>query len=78
MLRECLERVIIRDANLPPSINEYSEVFAGYIRAILIDIFSGYDNQVLYKKSRNIMAFFTPIRLVRNTRLLIGVTNSVA
>ncbi|TVY34602.1 hypothetical protein LOCC1_G008505 [Lachnellula occidentalis] len=30
-----------------------------------------YNNQVLYKRSRNIIVFFMLIRLVRNTRLLI-------
>ena len=35
--------VTIRDANLPPSVNEFSEEFAGMAIASLIDFFSEYD-----------------------------------
>jgi len=38
-----INRVIIRDTNLPPSINEFFKEFIGYIIASLIDFFSGYD-----------------------------------
>jgi hypothetical protein len=36
-------RVIIRNANLFPAVNSFSEEFAGYIVIFLIDFFSGYD-----------------------------------
>jgi len=38
-----INRVIVRNANLPPSINKFSEKFADYIIASLIDFFSDYD-----------------------------------
>ena len=36
-----INRVIIRDINLPPSINEFFKKFVRYIIAFLIDFFSG-------------------------------------
>ena len=38
-----INRVTIRDANLPPSADEFSEDFAGCKVASLIDLFSEYD-----------------------------------
>ena len=38
-----INRVIVRDINLPPSINEFSEKFTDYIIASLIDFFSNYN-----------------------------------
>ncbi len=38
-----INRVIIRDANLPPSVNEFFKEFAEYIIASLIDFFSNYN-----------------------------------
>ena len=38
-----INRVTVRDINLPPSINEFSEEFVKYIIASLIDFFSGYN-----------------------------------
>ncbi len=38
-----INRVIVRDVNLPPSINEFFEEFAGYVIVFLIDFFSGYN-----------------------------------
>jgi len=38
-----INAVTIRDANLPPSVNEFSEQFAGMKITSLVDFFSGYD-----------------------------------
>ncbi len=38
-----INRVIIRDTNLPPSVNKFFKEFVGYIIAFLIDFFSSYD-----------------------------------
>ncbi len=35
--------VIVRDVNLPPSIDEFFEEFVGCVIVFLIDFFSGYD-----------------------------------
>ena len=38
-----MNEVTLRDANLPPSVDEFSEEFIGCITALLVDFFSGYD-----------------------------------
>jgi hypothetical protein len=73
-----MNRQTIRDANLPPSVDEFSEEFAGCKIASLIDFFSGYDQVELDVKSRDLTAFQTPLGLLRQTRLPMGATNSVA
>ena len=60
-----INRVTIRDANLPPSINEFSEEFTEYIITFLIDFFSGYNQIELDEKSRNLTTFYIPIGLLR-------------
>ena len=68
----------VRDANLPPSVDEFSEEFAGCQMASMIDFFSGYDQIELDIKSRDLTGFQTPIGLLRMTTLPQGATNSVA
>src|SRR6266498_1048025 len=60
-----INRVIIRDVNLPPSVNEFFKEFAGYIIASLIDFFSDYDQIKLDKKNRDLTTFHTSIGLLR-------------
>ncbi len=62
-----INSVIIRDINLPPSINEFSEEFIRYIIVFLIDFFSDYNQIKFDKKSRDLTTFHTPIRLLRMT-----------
>ncbi len=73
-----MNSVTLRDANLPPSVDEFSEEFAGCSIASLIDFFSGYDQLSLDKKSRDMTAFMTPLGLLRMTTPPQGATNSVA
>ena len=40
---QCLNAVTIRDASLPPTVDEFSEAFAGFLLISLLDFFSGYD-----------------------------------
>lgn len=68
----------MRDANMPPSVDEFSEEFAGCQIASLIDFFSGYDQLRLDPKSRDLTAFMTPLGLLRMTTPPQGATNSVA
>jgi hypothetical protein len=70
--------VTIRDANLPPDVDEISEEFAGCQITSLIDFYSGYDQISLHPNSRDITAFMTSRGLVRHTTLVQGATNSVA
>ena len=73
-----LNSVTLRDANLPPSVDEFSEEFAGCAVASLIDFFSGYDQLVLAPECRDMTAFMTPLGLLRMTTPPQGATNSVA
>jgi len=73
-----MNKVTIRDANMPPSADEFSENFAGCQIASLIDFFSGYDQVELDIRSRDMTAFMTPLGLLRQTTLPQGATNSVA
>ena len=65
-----MNAVTLRDANMPPSVDEFSEEFAGCTCASLIDFFSGYDQLVLDVRSRDMTAFMTPIGLLRMTTVL--------
>ncbi len=60
-----INRVIIRDINLPPSINEFSEEFVEYVIVFLIDFFSGYNQIKLNEKSRDLITFYISIGLLR-------------
>jgi hypothetical protein len=71
-------KVTIRDANLPPSADEFSEHFAGCAIASLVDCFSSYDQLPLAEKCRDMTGFMTSYGLLRHTRILQGATNSVA
>ena len=73
-----LNRVIVRDANLPPSADEFLEKFAGCAILSLIDFFSSYDQVELDEESRDLPGFMTPLGLMRMTTLPQGATNSVA
>ena len=73
-----LNRVTIRDTNLPPSADEFSKEFSSCAISSLIDFFSGYDQVELGEESRNLTAFMTPLGLMQMTTLAQGATNSVA
>ena len=62
-----INRVIIKDGNLPPAINEFSEEFNNYTITLFIDFFSDYDQVELDERSRNLTSFHTPIRFYRIT-----------
>jgi len=73
-----LNKVTIRDCGMPPSVDEFSEDFAGYPITSAIDYYSGYYEISLDKKSQDLTAFLTGVGLVRMTRLPQGWTNSGA
>ena len=53
-----------RDVNLLPLIDEFIKEFAGYYIISLVDLYSGYDQMLLYFKSKDLTVFFTPLRLL--------------
>lgn len=73
-----INRVTIKDSNLPPDVDEFSEDFAGMYVSSLIDFLSGYDQVTLPRQCRDLTAIMTPLGLLRHTTLLQGATNSVA
>jgi hypothetical protein len=73
-----LNAVTIKDGNLPPTGDSFSEDFAGMQCGSYIDLFSGYDQLPLDERSRDYTAIHTPLGLFRQTTLPQGATNSVA
>lgn len=73
-----INAVSIRDANLPPTADEFSERFAGCLINSLMDLYSGYDQITLHTASRDMTAFQTPVGLLRSCTMVMGATNSVA
>jgi len=73
-----LNRVTIRDSGMPPSVDEFSEDFAGYPITSVVDYLSGYFQIPLDRESRDLTAFLTELGLVRSTRLPQGWCNSVS
>ena len=59
--------VIIRDGNLSPAINEFSEEFSNYTITSFINFFSGYDQVELDERFRNLTSFYTSIGFYRMT-----------
>ena len=59
-----INKVTIRDANLPPSVDEFLEEFAGMYITSLIDFFSGYDQVELDKRCRDLTAFMILLGLL--------------
>lgn len=72
-----LNAVMIKDASLPPTVDEFSEEFTGYPLISLLDLFSGYDQCALAEESRDMTAFTTLFGLIRITTLPQGYTNGV-
>jgi len=73
-----MNRVTIRDAGMPPAIDEFSEDFAGSPIASSIDFYSFYYQILLAMDSRDLTAFLSPVGLVWMMRLPTGWTNLVA
>jgi hypothetical protein len=64
-----VNRVIIKDAYIPPNIEEFLNNFTGLVCVSVLDIHSRYDQVELAKESRNLTRFQTPIGLLRITTL---------
>ena len=73
-----LNAVTIRDACMPPSVDDFSEDFAGYPILTSVDLFSGYDQILLDERFRDLTSFMTDLGLLRHTRIPQGWANSVA
>jgi len=72
-----MNKIIIRDVNLLSDVNEFFEEFVDMIMIFLIDMFSEYDQITLTKIYRDLTAFMTSLRLLRQTTLSQDVINFV-
>jgi hypothetical protein len=72
-----INAITIRNINLPPIADDFAEEFTGIYIISLINFLSGYDQAKLAERCRDITAFITPIRLLRQTTLPQDAINSV-
>ena len=73
-----LNKVSIRDAGLPPNLDNFVEPFAGHQVYTVFDLYWGFDARKVHPQSRDLTAFLTPLGLLRITSLPTGFTNSPA
>ena len=71
-----LNKVSIREAGLPPNLDNFVEPFAGRQCYTVLDLYWGFDARKVHPKSRDLTAFLTPLGLLRITSLPTGFTNS--
>jgi hypothetical protein len=75
---EPLNAVTIRDAGVPPVLDEFVENFAGRACTSVFDLYSGYDARVIHPQSRDLTTFHSPLGLLRLTVIPQGFTNAVS
>ena len=73
-----LNGITIREAGIPPNLDEFVEPFAGRQCNTVFDLFSGFDARRLHENSRDLTAFQTPLGQLRITVMPQGFTNSPA
>jgi len=73
-----LNKVSIRDAGLPPILDDFVEPFAGRQCYTVFDLFWGFDARKVHPTCRDLTAFLTPLGLLRITSMPTGYTNSPA
>jgi hypothetical protein len=73
-----LNKVSIRDAGLPPILDDFVEPFAGRQCYTVFDLFWGFDARKVHPACRDFTAFLTPLGLLRITSMPTGYTNSPA
>ena len=73
-----LNKVTIREAGLPPNLDDFVEPFAGRQCYTVFDLYWGFDARKVHPESRDMTAFLTPLGLLRITSLPTGFTNAPA
>ena len=73
-----LNKISIRDAGLPPNLDNFVEPFAGRQCYTVFDLFWGFDARKVHPACRDLTAFLTPLGLLRITSMPTGYTNSPA
>lgn len=75
---QTLNSISIRDAGVPPVLDDFVEPFAGRSCYTVFDLFWGFDARKVDPASRDLTAFMTPLGLLRLTAMPMGYTNSPA
>ena len=73
-----LNGVSIKDAAVPPILDEFVESYAGRSVCTVLDMYWGFHARMLDKESRDMTAFQTPLGALRIVSLPMGYTNSPA
>jgi hypothetical protein len=73
-----LNAVTIKEAGLPPNLDNFVEPFAGRQCYTVMDLYWRFDARKVYPESRDLTAFQTPLGLLCITSLPTGFTNSPA
>ena len=72
-----MNEIIIRDVNLLLNIEKFSKEFMKMCIAFLIDFFFEYNQMILIKKFRDLIAFIISLNLFRMIRLSQNAINSI-
>ena len=75
---QVLNSITIRDAGLPPVLDDFVEPYAGRQCYTVFDLFWGFDARKVAPSSRDLTSFWTPLGLLRITSMPMGFTNSPA
>ena len=75
---QSLNAVTIRNAAVPPFVDQFIESIAGRACFSMLDLLVGYDHRTLDISSRDLTSFQSPLGALRNTALPQGSTNAVA
>ena len=73
-----LNAVTIRNAAVPPLVDQFVEGIIGRSCYSMLDLLVGYDHRTLDVASRDLTSFQSPLGALRNTSLPQGSTNAVA
>ena len=73
-----INKETVRDTFIPPSAEEFLKDFGMCVILFFLDLFNGYNQMPLDKKSKDLTTFTTPVGLLRICILPQGVINSVA
>lgn len=72
-----LNAVTIRDASLPPRVEDFAEGFVGRAIYGAADLFAGFDARIVSVKSRPLTAFHSLVGPLQQCTLPMGYTNSI-
>ena len=73
-----LNGITIRETGVPPILDGFVEAYAGQSVYSVLDMYWGFYARILDPESRDMMAFQTPLGVLRITSLPMGFTNSPA